>query len=126
MRLFAKSFAPTAAAGFVWATIGSVANIKPVLHIDPQGRAEIPSKTIGLRRGMDYLCKRLAQTPPDPDHPLYVMFTHNRTNGEVLAKRLEAIGYPIPPERIIPVGAAIGTHIGPNACAIVYVAAKPE
>jgi hypothetical protein len=47
--LFAKSFAPTAAAGFVWATIGSVANIKPILHVDPQGRAEIPSKTIGLR-----------------------------------------------------------------------------
>jgi hypothetical protein len=47
--LFAKSFTPTAAAGFVWATIGRVANIKPVLQVDPQGRAEIPSKAIGLR-----------------------------------------------------------------------------
>ncbi len=28
----------------------------------------------------------------------------------------------IPDNRIIPVGAAIGTHIGPNACGIVYIA----
>ena len=29
-------------------------------------------------------------------------------------------------DRIVPVGAAVGTHIGPYACAIVYVAKEPE
>ena len=38
-----------------------------------------------------------------------------------IAKRLEEIGYPIKEEQIIPVGATVGAHIGPNACAIAYI-----
>ena len=35
---------------------------------------------------------------------------------------LEALtGVSVPDERIIPVGAVVGTHIGPGACAVVYI-----
>ena len=40
---------------------------------------------------------------------------------EQAALRLAEAGFPIPAERIIQVGAAIGTHIGPSACGLVYV-----
>ncbi len=103
-------------------TIGSFAHIKPILHVDKEGRAEIPAKTLGLRKGMDYMCRKLETIPPDEDFPLYVMFTYDRSNGEKLADRIRGMGYTIPDNRIIPVGAAIGTHIGPNACGIVYIA----
>ena len=43
-------------------------------------------------------------------------------NGEILAERLRSQGHEIPGEHIINVGAAIGSHIGPNACGLVYVA----
>ena len=36
--------------------------------------------------------------------------------------RFRAMGYDIPDERIIQVGAAIGTHIGINAIGFVYIA----
>jgi fatty acid-binding protein DegV len=49
------------------------------------------------------------------------MYTNNRAAAEALAARLEAIGYTIPQAHIIQVGAAIGSHIGPNACGLVYV-----
>lgn len=102
-------------------TIGSLAHIKPIMHVSPEGRAVIPAKMLGLRKGIEYLCKQPAIKKPDPAFPLYVMYTDVRTNGELLAARLRELGYAIPDAHIIPVGAAIGTHIGPNACAIVYI-----
>ena len=82
----------------------------------------MPAKAIGMRKGMDILCKRLDQQKPGKEHNLYVMYTADRTNGETLAKKVRDMGYEVPDERIINVGAGIGSHIGPNACGIVYVA----
>ena len=58
---------------------------------------------------------------PDESYPVYVMYTNNRAVGEQLAQRLETMGFGIPDERIIQVGAAIGSHIGTEACGLVYV-----
>ena len=103
-------------------TLGSLAQIKPIISIDVEGKVALPGKVMGMRKGMDFLCKRLTARKPDENHPLYVMYTNNRAVGEMLAQRLEAQGWgKIPAERIIPVGAAIGAHIGPEACGIVYV-----
>lgn len=101
--------------------LGSYAHVKPILHVDTEGQLRIPAKAIGMRKGMDYMCRHMEKEKPDPAFPLYVMFTGNRSNGQVLAQRLRGIGYDIPDVRIINVGAAIGTHVGPNACGVVYV-----
>ena len=101
--------------------LGSLANIKPIINIDRSGRVAIPAKAMGMRKGMDYLCKRVEEIAPDPDFPLYVMYTNNRSVAETLAGRLGANGCTIPDDRIIQVGAGIGSHIGPNACGLVYI-----
>lgn len=102
--------------------LGTLANIKPIITVEPDGSIGIPAKAIGMRKGMDYLCKHAQAHPADPNFPFYVMYTNNRTVAETLATRLESIGIPVPEDRIIQVGAAIGSHIGPNACGLVYVA----
>ena len=102
-------------------TLGNLAQIKPIIAVDTEGRVTLPGKVMGMRKGMDFLCKRLAARKPDGDHPLYVMYTNNRSVAEILAQRLAACGWEIPEERIIQVGAAIGAHVGPDACGIVYV-----
>lgn len=104
--------------------LGSLAQIKPIISLDREGKVIIPAKAMGMRKGIDYMCKQLEQKPSDGSLPLYVMYTHNRTNGEALAKRVREMGYDVPDSRIINVGAAIGTHIGPDACGLVYVAAE--
>lgn len=101
--------------------IGSLAQVKPLIHVSAEGAIEVPAKAMGMRKGMDFLVKRLEQRRPSPEHPLYVMYTADRTNGEVLAQKLSELGYSIPDRQIINVGAAIGSHIGPNACGLVYV-----
>ena len=102
--------------------LGTLANIKPLITIDREGAVAIPAKAMGMRKGMDYLCKRPGLSKPDAGHPLYVMYTNNRAVGEQLAKHLEDAGWPVPDDRIIQVGAAIGSHIGPDACGLVYIA----
>ena len=101
--------------------IGTLAQVKPIIRVSPEGAIEVPAKAMGMRKGMDLLCKRLELQKPGSDHPLYVMYTADRTNGEALAQKIRALGYAVPDNRIINVGAAIGSHIGPNACGLVYV-----
>ncbi len=100
-------------------TLGNLAQIKPIIAVDPEGKVSLPGKVMGMRKGMDFLGKRLSARKPDGQHPLYVMYTDDRSVAEALAQRLESSGWKI--ERIIQVGAAIGTHIGQAACGIVYV-----
>ena len=102
--------------------LGSLAQVKPIIRVSPEGKVEVPAKAMGMRKGMDYLCKRVEAQAPDLDFPFYVMYTKDRTNGEALAKRIRTMGIDVPDERIINVGAAIGSHIGPNACGLVYIA----
>ncbi len=101
--------------------IGSLAQIKPIINVDVAGRVMVPAKAMGMRKGMDYLYKRLEEKPMDPEFPLYVMYTSDREVARTLAARLADQGYVVPEERIIQVGAAIGTHVGPSACGLVYV-----
>ena len=103
-------------------TLGRLAQIKPIISVDVEGKVALPGKAMGMRKGMDMLCKRLTARKPDGDHPVYVMYTDDRSVAQTLAARMEAQGFgAVPDERIIQVGAAIGAHIGPGACGIVYV-----
>ena len=102
--------------------LGTMAQVKPIIRVSEEGTIEVPAKAMGMRKGMDQLCKRVEAQKPSADHNFYVMYTADRTIGQTLAQKITALGYEIPEERIIQVGAAIGSHIGPNACGIVYVA----
>ena len=102
-------------------TFGSIAQIKPIIQVNQEGRVIVPAKAMGMRKGMDYLCKQITLQKPSKDFSFYVMYTDNRTNGETLAQRVRSMGIDVPDDRIIQVGAAIGTHIGANAIGFVYV-----
>jgi hypothetical protein len=102
-------------------TQGTLAQIKPIIHVDHHGRVDIPAKAMGMRKGMDYLCKQADAQKPDADFPLYVMYTDDRSVAETLAVRLAEHGHAIHEDHIIQVGAAIGSHVGPSACGLVYV-----
>ncbi len=102
--------------------LGTMAQVKPIIRVTEEGGIEVPAKAIGMRKGMDWLCKRVEQQKPSKDHNFYVMYTADRTIGQTLAQKIRDLGYDIPEERIIQVGAGIGSHIGPNACGFVYIA----
>ena len=102
--------------------LGTMAQVKPILRVTEAGAIEVPAKAMGMRKGMDWLCRRLEVRKPDPRHSFYAMYTGDRSNGLALAEKFRAMGYDIPDEKVINVGAAIGSHVGPNACGMIYVA----
>jgi len=104
--------------------IGTLINIKPIMHVSKEGRPEVPAKVRGMKRGIAHLCKQVQLNKPDPDCPFYLMYTKDGRNAIALQAALKEIGYDIPDEHIVAVGAAIGTHIGPYAVATVYIDAK--
>lgn len=106
------------------AAVGTVARVKPIIKVGERGNIEIPAKALGMAKGQLYLLDRFKENEPDPEHPIYVMYTHIRENALKLAERLGKMGIAIPEERIINVGAAIGSHVGPNAVGLVYVKKK--
>ena len=104
--------------------LGTLANIKPIITVEPAGTVGIPAKAMGMRKGIDYQCKQAAAKPADPEHPFYVMYTNNPQVARDLAKKLASVGIETTEDHIIQVGAGIGSHVGPEACGLVYVAAK--
>ena len=101
--------------------LGTMAQVKPIIRVTEEGAIEVPAKALGMRKGMDMLCKRVEQQKPSKDHNFYVMYTADWTIGETLAQKFRDMGIEVPDDRIIQVGPSIGSHIGPNACGVVYV-----
>ena len=104
--------------------LGTLANIKPIITVERDGSIGIPAKAMGMRKGIDYQCKQVAQIPIDKNHPFYVMYTNEPAVAVELAKKLEKQGICVDDDHIIQVGAGIGSHVGPDAGGLVYVAAK--
>ena len=103
--------------------LGTMAQVKPIIRVSQEGTVEVPSKAMGMRKGVEFLTKKLEQQAPSREHPLYVMYTPNAENGRVLLQRVREMGCDVPDDHFISVGAAIGSHIGHNGCGLVYVEA---
>ncbi len=104
--------------------IANLGHIKPIMHCSYDlsgGKAIIVAKPFGMARAMRYVTDRLKAEPPEPKHPIYVMYSYDRDNAVKLADRIRKAGFVIEDRQIIPVGAVVGAHVGRNACAIAYI-----
>ena len=59
--------------------LGNLAHIKPIIRVAEDGSIEVPAKAMGMRKGMDLLCKKLEQLPPDPAIGIAVRKWRNRS-----------------------------------------------
>ena len=82
-------------------TLGTMAQIKPIIQVNLEGQVTVPAKAMGMKKGAEYLCKQVEKQPPDDAFPFYVMYTDKRQNGENLAARFRDMGFDIPDAHII-------------------------
>lgn len=106
------------------AAIGNVAKIRPVISVSSEGKAVIPLRALSKQGAVTRILKWLTIKKPDPNFPMYVMYTQSREVGDYFADKLRKAGHKIPDDHIVNVGAAIGSHIGPNAFGIAYIAVQ--
>lgn len=106
------------------ASIGTLANIKPIITFTPEGNVVLCGKQIGTRRAIRHMAKYIAENGYDENYPVYFVYAYDRTNCAGFIQALQKQGLDFKSPKIREIGATIGTHIGPNAYGIIYI--KPE
>ena len=103
------------------ASIGNLANLKPVITITEEGSVSLCGKQIGMRRVYKSILKLMEDHHPDPDYPVYYLYSHDKKNCAAFLHTLEKNGFDVSEPKIRGIGPTIGAHIGPGAFGIVYI-----
>ncbi len=101
------------------ATIGELANLKPVITVTEEGTVSVIGKCLGKNKALQFILKTLSSKELNPEFPLYAVYAYGSENTEKLEEKLTAEGYHISAR--LQLGSTIGAHIGPGAFGIIYV-----
>ena len=103
------------------ALVGTMLQIKPVLHVDKDGRLVNVAKTRGRKASIDALAEKIRLSGDSFDKSL-VTISHGdcREDAEYLAKLLKE-RFGVEEVLISYVGAVIGSHAGPGTVALFFL-----
>lgn len=103
------------------AFFGSMLKIKPVLHVDAQGRLIARSKVRGRRQALKALADKFGELGADKDQVVFI--SHGDCEADaLLVKRMLVDTYGCDPEKVIlsVIGPVIGSHSGPGTVALFF------
>ena len=106
------------------ASLGSLAQLKPLLHVTPDGRISLAGKAFGRHRAIDSLAKRIASMKIDENHPILPLYSHSTENCRALIKKLTALGVRVDEALLSAIGPSIAPHIGPGAYGVTFIEAE--
>jgi DegV family protein with EDD domain len=102
------------------AVVGSMLQVKPILHVDNEGRLIKIDAVRGRKKSLNAIVKKIcacAKTSPYPNDVFFVSHGDCLEDAEYVAKKIqEETG--IKDFMIAPVGPVIGTHSGPGTLAV--------
>ncbi len=102
------------------AFMGNLLDIKPVITFIGD-ELSVVGKPFVMKNGMRLIHDMMKKHIPDPHIPTYILYTYDSTNACSLIDMLKDFGgFNVSRDFLLNVGAAIGSHIGPYACGIVY------
>lgn len=103
------------------AIVGNALRIKPVILLEDKILKTV-GKSLGREAGKRMLFQRLEKFPPDPEFPIYFVYTSDRAMAEALMEETIA-KYHLENfrTRLIPIGGVIGTHLGTKGMGFGYV-----
>ena len=103
------------------AFVGSMLQIKPVLHVDDEGHLINIAKARGRQASLKALVDKMEKTAIDPAHQT-VFISHGDCleDAQMVADLVkERLG--VPEVYLNPIGPVIGAHAGPGTVALFYV-----
>lgn len=106
------------------ASLGNIAQLKPLLEVSDEGKIVLAGKALGRRRAIDHLAKKIAAYKMDRRHPVIPLYSYKRDNCLTLIQKLSALGIHVDEEKISAIGTAIAPHIGPGAYGVTFVEAE--
>lgn len=102
------------------AVLGSMLQIKPVLHVDNEGHLVNVSKARGRKRSLEALADKLDETWV-PEMGSYVMIGHgdSQADADFLASLIKQ-RHATAQLSVMPIGPIIGAHSGPGTIALFF------
>lgn len=103
------------------AVLGSMLQIKPVMHVDDEGHLIKVTTARGRRSSLDALCARMKENMLDrPDQTVFIGHGDCLADAEYLAGKIKTeIGVEV--NMIDYVGPVIGAHSGPGTVALFFL-----
>lgn len=103
------------------ALLGTVLNIKPVLHVDNEGHLISVAKARGRKAAIEALAKKVAETAlPGENDVMFISHGDCVEDANILANILKE-KYDVKEVVIGYVGAVIGSHAGPGTLALFFL-----
>ena len=103
------------------ALVGTMLQIKPVLHVDDEGRLINVGKVRGRKASVEALAKKMGETAlPGKNDTVFICHGDCIEDAEYLAKLVKA-SYGVKEVFIYYTGAVIGSHSGPGTLALFYL-----
>jgi len=103
------------------ALLGTMLQIKPVLHVDNEGHLINVAKARGRKASIDALAARMGQTQlPGENDTVFICHGDCQADAEYLAQQVKE-KYGVKDVLIYYVGAVIGSHSGPGTLALFYL-----
>ena len=106
------------------AFIGTMLDIKPILHVDDEGRLVPVTKVKGRKRSIKTLFEKLEESIVNPeDQVIFISHGDSHNDAEYLAGLIRA-KYNVRDIIINQIGPVIGAHSGPGTLALFFIADK--
>jgi len=106
------------------AVMGAMLNIKPVLHVDNEGRLVSAAKVRGRKAAIKALADKLQETGGDYDNSTVFICHADCMDDAVVLEKMVQERRPGTQVRICNLGAVIGSHAGPGTLALFFMGEK--
>ena len=104
------------------ARLGEAAKLKPVVVITEEGEVGLSTAVLGRKRALDTLLRKVAKYSFDDSFPAIPIYSYGTKMCEKMEVELADVGMSLSDRHQI--GFVIGSHIGPGAYGIVFVASE--
>lgn len=103
------------------ASVGTLANIKPLITVTPDGRVETIDKALGKRRAFNKIVEYFKNTEFDFNYPAFFIYSMEEDNCDMMISLIEQAGFDTSKFRKSELGGTIGAHIGNGAFGFIYI-----
>ena len=101
------------------ATVGELANLKPLITVTEEGKIGVPGKALGRNKAISTLVKMVTEKEIDTTFPIYSIYSMGEENLDKFELKLGKEGIRV--TKRLQIGATIGSHIGPGAYGVIFV-----
>ena len=104
--------------------IGTMLNIKPIISVT-DGFIKLIDKKIGSKNAQEYVLSQVKNAKIDFNYPIYLGYSVHKKPVEYTQERLKEM-FGVDNFVFDELSVIVGTHIGPGACAIIYIVKEED